>query len=173
MKKLEEDVYLQNGITFKPRTNSNKKIKIKQSSNLKKHTRIDSMPLFEFTNTYNTYINTYAYSPKVNKSLSQKNLVKSYLTSENNTPILTYDIMKTKESFYDQNNLIPQYNLTKESISTIGKTTNEAFNFDSVPNSGYISKKNSQIQTSKKLDLKTNFLSESESITNYKSETNK
>ena len=183
LKKLEEDVYFQNGITFKPKTNSNQKINTKATTNLRKHTRVESMPKFEFTNTYNTNIDTYTCSPKGNKSLSQKNLVRSYETTENNTPIITYDIMKTKESYLNSDpiNLISQYNITKESISIIGKTTNEAFNFDSIPNSGYVSKKNSQIQNSKKIDLKTNFpnykkhdfLSENESITNYKSETNK
>ena len=173
LKKLEENIKLENGITFKPKINC-KSIN-KSTTNLLKHTRMDSLPKFDNSNIYNTYIHT--CSPKVNKSLSQKNLVRSYETTDNNTNILTYDNLKTKESCINER-MATKYNQTKESTSTIGKTTSEAFNIDSAFNSGFISNKNSL--KNKKFERKgkfmyqkrRDFLSENESITNYKTEMN-
>ena len=173
LKKLEENIKLENGITFKPKINC-KSIN-KSTTNLLKHTRMDSLPKFDNSNIYNTYIQT--CSPKVNKSLSQKNLVRSYETTDNNTNKLTYDNLKTKESCINER-MATKYNQTKESTSTIGKTTSEAFNIDSAFNSGFISNKNSI--KNKKFEIKgkfmyqkrRDFLSENESITNYKTEMN-
>ncbi len=173
LKKLEENIKMENGITFKPKLNT--KSSNKSSSNLIKHTRTESLPRYDFVNIYNSYINT--CSPRFNKSFSQKNLVRSYETSEN-TNLFTNDILKTKESYMNNDPYII-HNFTKESISTIAKNTNEVFNSDSCIASGFMSKKNS-VLNDRKFELKakfnhqakSNFLSENESLSNYKSETN-